>query len=266
MPKFKQECIFGLRSVIEAIQQGKDIDKVMFKTGAHEGELFRQLFALVREREIPYQHVPEEVFRPFAGRNHQGVLAEVSPIPYQDIDEVVDQVIATGEQPLVLYLDRVTDVRNLGGIARTAECAGVHALLIPSRHSAKISSDAIKTSAGALYHLPVCREPNPRKVIKRLRHKGLLVYAAHERGKKLYTEAAMATGCIIILGAEDTGINEELLLLAHEQVRIPLQGKIESLNVSAAAAVILYEAVRQRQSINDHRATGDVSDGMVEQL
>jgi 23S rRNA (guanosine2251-2'-O)-methyltransferase len=246
MAKFKQECIFGLRAVIEAIQQGKEIDKVMFKTGEREGELFRELSSLARERGIAVQYVPGEVFRPFTGRNHQGVLAEVSPIAYQDIYDVVDSVIAAGEQPLVLVLDRVTDVRNLGGVARTAECAGVHALLIPTKNSAKISSDAIKTSAGALYHLPVCREQNLKKVIRALHHKGLLVYAAHEKGECAYTAADMKSGCVIILGAEDTGVDEELLRLANERVRIPLHGKIDSLNVSAAAAIILYEAVRQR--------------------
>lgn len=233
--------------MIEAIQQEKEIDKVMFKTGEREGELFRQLSGLARERGIPVQYVPEEVFRPFTGKNHQGVLAEVSPIAYQDIDEVVDRVIAAGEQPLVLVLDRVTDVRNLGGIARTAECAGVHALLIPTKNSAKISSDAIKTSAGALYHLPVCREQNLKKVIRELRHKGLLVYAALEKGEQVYTDVDMKAGCVIILGAEDTGIDEDLLRLANERVRVPLRGKIESLNVSAAAAILLYEAVRQRK-------------------
>ena len=246
MAKFKQECIFGLRAVIEAIQQGKEIDKVMFKKGLREGELFQQLFAMVREREIPFQYVPEELFKPFESRNHQGVLAEVSPITYQDLDAVVDRVIASGEPPLVLVLDRVTDVRNLGGIARTAACAGVHALVIPTKHSAKISSDAIKTSAGALYNLPVCRIQNLKKAIKELKHKGLLIYAATEKGGKFYTEVAMQEGCVIVMGAEDTGIDEELLRHAHEQIKIPLKGEIDSLNVSAAAAVVLYEAVRQR--------------------
>lgn len=246
MAKFKQECIFGLRAVIEAIQQGKEIDKVMFKKGLREGELFQQLFIMVREQGIPFQYVPEEVFKPFESRNHQGVLAEVSPITYQDINTVVDEVIASGAKPLVLVLDRITDVRNLGGIARTAECAGVHALVIPTKNSAKISSDAIKTSAGALYNLPVCREQNLKRVIKELKRKGLLLYAASEKGEKMYTEIDMNCGCVIIMGAEDTGIDEELLRHVNEQVRIPLKGSIESLNVSAAAAIMLYEAVRQR--------------------
>ena len=246
MAKYKQECIFGLRAVIEAIQQEKEIDKVMFKKGLREGELFQKLFIMVREKGIPFQYVPEEVFKPFEGRNHQGVLAEVSPITYRDIDEVVDRVLAAGEMPLILILDRITDVRNLGGIARTAECAGVHALVIPTKNSAKISSDAIKTSAGALYHLPVCREQNLKKVIKELKRRGMMVYAASEKGEKYYTEVDMKEGCVIIMGSEDTGIDEELLRHAHEQIKIPQKGDIESLNVSAAAAVVLYEAVRQR--------------------
>ncbi|KIO46769.1 MULTISPECIES: 23S rRNA (guanosine(2251)-2'-O)-methyltransferase RlmB [Porphyromonadaceae] len=246
MAKYKQECIFGLRAVIEAIQQEKEIDKVMFKKGLREGELFQKLFIMVRDKGIPFQYVPEEVFKPFEGRNHQGVLAEVSPITYRDIDEVVDRVLAAGEMPLILILDRITDVRNLGGIARTAECAGVHALVIPTKNSAKISSDAIKTSAGALYHLPVCREQNLKKVIKELKRRGMMVYAASEKGEKYYTEVDMKEGCVIIMGSEDTGIDEELLRHAHEQIKIPQKGDIESLNVSAAAAVVLYEAVRQR--------------------
>ena len=159
MAKYKQECIFGIRAVIEAIQQEKEIDKVMLRQGSR-GELFQQLFTLIRENHIPFQYVPEEVFKPFADRNHQGVLAEVSPVPYQDLDEVLDRVESEGGTPFVFILDRVTDVRNFGAIARSAECAGVHALVIPNKNSAKISSDALKTSAGALYRVPVCRVLN----------------------------------------------------------------------------------------------------------
>ncbi len=247
MAKFKQECIFGIRAVMEAINQEKEIDKVMFRKGS-TGDLFQRLFVLVRERGIPFQYVPDEVFKPFAGRNHQGVLAEVSPIAYQNILEVVDEVIAKGEVPLVLVLDRITDVRNLGGIARTAECAGAHAILLPNKNSAKISSDAIKTSAGALYYLPVCREKNLKKTLRELRRRGLVIYAATEKAEQVYTDANLKEACAIILGSEDTGIDEELLSLSNERIKIPQFGKIESLNVSAAAAVLVYEAVRQRKS------------------
>ena len=247
MAKFKQECIFGIRAVMEAINQEKEIDKIMFRKGS-TGDLFQRLFVLVRERGIPFQYVPDEVFKPFAGRNHQGVLAEVSPIAYQNILEVVDEVIAKGEVPLVLVLDRITDVRNLGGIARTAECAGAHAILLPNKNSAKISSDAIKTSAGALYYLPVCREKNLKKTLRELRRRGLVIYAATEKAEQVYTDANLKEACAIILGSEDTGIDEELLSLSNERIKIPQFGKIESLNVSAAAAVLVYEAVRQRKS------------------
>lgn len=246
MAKYKQECIFGIRAVIEAIQQDKEIDKVMLKTGV-KGELFQSLFTLMREKDIPFQYVPEEVFRPFADRNHQGVLAEVSPVPYQELEEILDRVVAAGEVPFILILDRITDVRNFGAIARSAECAGVHAIVIPNRNSAKISSDAIKTSAGALYHVPVCRVLNLKKLARDLKFsRGITVMAATEKAEKFYTQVDMKVPLAIIMGAEDKGIEEGLLGVAHEQIKIPQKGQIESLNVSAATAVIMYEVVRQR--------------------
>lgn len=247
MAKYKQECIFGIRAVIEAIQQEKEIDKVMLKQGI-KGELFQVLFSLLKERDIPFQYVPDEVFRPFADRNHQGVLAEVSPVPYQDIHEVIEGVKAIGRVPFILILDRITDVRNFGAIARTAECAGVDAIVIPNKNSAKISSDAIKTSAGALYHIPVCRVLNLKKLVRELKFRQCMqVYAATEKAEKYYTEADMKIPLAIVMGAEDKGIDEGILNLVTEQVRIPMSGNIESLNVSAAAAVMIYEVVRQRR-------------------
>ena len=246
MAKYKQEYIFGIRAVIEAIQQEKEIDKVMLKQGVR-GELFQQLFSLVKQNNIPFQYVPEEVFKPFADRNHQGVLAEVSPVPYQDIDEVLDAVGAKGEVPFVMILDRITDVRNFGAIARSAECAGVHVIVIPNKHSAKISSDAIKTSAGALYHIPVCRVLNLKKLVRELKfQRGIKVYAASEKAEKFYTGVDMTEPVAIVMGAEDKGIDEGLLNIVTDCVKIPQKGQIESLNVSAAAAVVLFEVVRQR--------------------
>ncbi|HBO27908.1 MULTISPECIES: 23S rRNA (guanosine(2251)-2'-O)-methyltransferase RlmB [Culturomica] len=246
MAKYKQEYIFGIRAVMEAIQQGKEIDKVMLKQGTR-GELFQSLFALIRENNIPFQYVPDEVFKPVADRNHQGVLAEVSPVAYQDLNEVLDAVEARGEVPFILILDRITDVRNFGAIARSAACAGVHAIVIPNKNSAKISSDAIKTSAGALYHIPVCRILNLKKLVRELKFdRKIYVYAATEKATELYTGADMTLPLAIVMGAEDKGIDEGILNIVNQQIKIPLKGEIESLNVSAAAAVMLFEVVRQR--------------------
>lgn len=247
MAKYKQECIFGIRAVIEALQEEKEIDKVFLKQGVR-GELFQTLFNLLREKQIPFQYVPDDVFKPFSDRNHQGVLAEVSPVAYQEIDTVLDEVVARGETPMILILDRVTDVRNFGAIVRSAECAGAHAIVIPNKNSAKISSDAIKTSAGALYHIPVCRVLNLKKLVRELKfNRGITVYAASEKAEKFYTEVDMTVPMAIVMGSEDKGIDEGLLNIVHEQVKIPLKGQIESLNVSAAAAVMVFEAVRQRK-------------------
>lgn len=248
MAKYKQECIFGIRAVIEAIQQEKEIDKVMLKQGV-KGELFQTLFALLKENNIPFQYVPEEVFRPFADRNHQGVLAEVAPVAYQDINEVIEAVKANGKVPFILILDRVTDVRNFGAIVRSAECAGVQAIVIPNKNSAKISSDAIKTSAGALYHIPVCRVLNLKKLVRELKfQQGIQVYAATEKAEQYYTEVDMKVPLAIVMGSEDKGIDEGILNIATGQIKIPMSGNIESLNVSAAAAVLIYEVVRQRMA------------------
>ena len=218
----------------------------MFRQG-NRGELFQQLFTLVRERGIPFQYVPEEAFKVFADRNHQGVLAEVAPVPYRELDEVLDEVEARGRVPFVLILDRITDVRNFGGIVRSAECAGVDAVVIPNKNSAKISSDALKTSAGALYRVPVCRALNLKRVVRELKfRRGIRVYAATEKAEKVYTAADMRVPVAIVLGSEDKGIDEGLLAVVTDRVRIPQQGEIESLNVSAAAAVMMFEVVRQR--------------------
>lgn len=246
MAKYKQEYIYGIRAVMEAIQEEKEIDRVMLRQGI-KGELFQQLFSLIRERDIQFQYVPDEVFKPVSDKNHQGVLAEVTPIPYQEIEAVLDGVVARNEVPLILILDRVTDVRNFGAIARSAECAGVHAIVIPSRNSAKISSDAIKTSAGALYHIPVCRVANLKKTVRTMKFDyGIQVYAASEKAEKNYTEIDMVHPTAIIMGSEGKGIDESLLAIVTEKMRIPMRGQIESLNVSAAASIMIYEALRQR--------------------
>jgi len=244
--KYKQECVFGLRAIMEAIKDEKDVEKVLIRQGSR-GELFSELFDLIREKRISYQFVPPEYFRPFADRNHQGVLAEISPIPYQDLDEVLDTVIPKDKVPLILILDRVTDVHNFGAIVRSAECAGVDAVIIPNKHSAKISMDSIKTSAGAMYHIPVCRILNLKRLIRTLRFdRNYTVYAANEKTDKYYTDVDYSGPTAIIMGSEENGVDSGLLNLSTEMIKIPQMGKIESLNVSVATSVIIFEALRQR--------------------
>ena len=246
MAKFKQEYIYGIHAVLEAINQEKEIDKVLIKKG-NRGELFQKLFATVRDKDIAFQYVPEEFFKSFADKNHQGVLAEISPIAYSDVNEVLDQAEAEGRVPFVLVLDRITDVRNFGAIARSASCSGVDLIIIPTKHSAKISSDAIKTSAGALYHIPVAKVPNLKKVVRELKfQRGMKIYAASEKATKFYTQVDMKESMAMIMGSEDKGIDEGLLNVAMEHIKIPQVGEIDSLNVSAAASVLMYEAFRQR--------------------
>lgn len=245
MAKYKQEMVFGIRAVIEAINTEKEVDKVLFRKGV-QGELFGELFKLVRDKNIPFQYVPSEMIDKLNTRNNQGVIAYITPVEYQDIEEVVSLKLAEGKQPIVLVLDRITDVRNFGAIARSAECAGVDAIVIPHKHSARISSDAIKTSAGALYTIPVCKVVNMRKMLKKLKFEGFKVFAATEKADKLYTDADFKQSVAIVMGSEDKGIDEGIMERVDEQIKIPILGEIESLNVSVAASLMVYEAIRQR--------------------
>jgi 23S rRNA (guanosine2251-2'-O)-methyltransferase len=237
--------IYGIRPTVEAIKAGKEIEKIFLQNGL-KGEGFREMFSLIKELEIPFQFVPVEKLNRLSRQNHQGVITYVSEITYQRIEDLVPFVFEHGRQPLFLILDRVTDVRNVGSIARTAECAGVDGLIIPARGSAQINSDAIKTSAGALYKLPVVRAQNLKETIQFLKDSGLTIVAATEKTDKDYTTANFNRPMALIMGSEGEGISEEYLKLTDEVVRIPLAGEIESLNVSVATGVILFETLRQR--------------------
>lgn len=245
MANSRQEMIYGIRTIIEAIKEEKAVDKVLIRQGL-KGELFQELFQIVREKDILFQYVPEEKLRALDSRNNQGVIAFVSPIEYQDIDEVMNLKLAEGKKPVFLILDRITDVRNFGGIARSAECAGVDAIIIPHKHSAKICPDSIKTSAGALYNIPVCKVVNLRKLVKNLKFNGFNIVAATEKADKIYTEANFTESVAIIMGSEDKGIRDEILEIVTEKIKIPIVGKIESLNVSTASALMVFEVLRQR--------------------
>jgi 23S rRNA (guanosine2251-2'-O)-methyltransferase len=241
----KTDFIFGIRAVIEAINFDKDIDKIIIRRGLR-GDLSHELMALVRQKGIPFQMVPDEKLNRITAKNHQGVVAFMSAISFSPLEEIVPRLFETGQQPLLLALDGVSDVRNFGAIVRSAECAGVHAVIIPEKGSARIGADAIKTSAGALLKVPVCRVNSMKKALQFLQMIGIQIMAATEKGARYYFDASFLSPACIVMGSEDTGISDEVLRLADALVKIPVLGKIESLNVSVAASVLIYEAVRQR--------------------
>lgn len=242
----KENTIFGIRPVVEALKSGKEIEKIMIQKGLR-GEGFHMLNSLVREMEVPLQFVPIEKLHQITRLNHQGVIAFISEISYQKLESIIPFSYEQGKTPLILVLDRITDVRNLGAIARTAECAGVDGLLLPEKGSAQMNAVAIKTSAGALYKMPVCRNNNLKESIIFMKNSGLRIVAATEKASIDYTEADFTKPTALIMGSEEDGVSEEYLKLTDQRVRIPLLGEIESLNVSVATGVILYEILRQRK-------------------
>ena len=242
----KEPFIYGIRPVIEAIKSGKEIEKILIQKGLR-GEGFYQLHSFIRELEIPFQIVPVEKLNRTTRQNHQGIIAYLSEISYQKLDYIIPFIYEQGKTPLMLVLDRITDVRNLGAIARTAECAGVDGLLIPSKGSAQVNADAIKTSAGALYKLPVCRCPDLKESLLFMKHSGLKIFAATEKASIDYTEADFTKPLALIMGSEEDGVSDEFIKMADELIRIPLHGEIASLNVSVATGILLYEMLRQRE-------------------
>jgi len=241
-----EHMIYGIRPVMEALHAGKEIEKIFITRGAH-GELMQALKTLLRERKIIYTEVPVEKLNRLTRKNHQDVVCFLSSVIYQSIEDIIPAVFEKGETPLVLILDRITDVRNFGAIARTAECAGVHAVVIPSRGAAQINADAVKTSAGALNSIPVCRESNLRNVLGYLKECGLQIIAATEKTHVLFYDADYSLPSAIVMGSEEDGISAELLKLCDRKIKIPLAGTIESLNVSVACGIVLFEAVKQRK-------------------
>ena len=243
--KEDKNFIFGIRAIIEAIKAGKQIDKLMIRSGL-KGELIYELMTLVKEFQISFQYVPNERINRVTMKNHQGVLAFISPIEFQSIENILPVIYEQGKTPFFVILDKVTDVRNFGAITRTAECANVDAIIIPEKGSAQISGDAVKTSAGALLKIPVCRVKNLAKTIKFLQESGIQIVAATERASDLYYTVDFSIPTAILMGAEDTGVDMEYLRVADKMVKIPILGEIESLNVSVAASIMIYEAVKQR--------------------
>lgn len=244
----EKEMIFGIRAVIEAVQAGKDVDRVLVKREL-QGELFQELQEVLTMHEIPMQKVPLDRIDRITRKNHQGVLAYMSAVTYQKIEDIVPMLFEQGKNPFIVVLDGITDVRNFGAIARTCEVAGVDAIVIPARGSVRVSADAIKTSAGALHTIPVCRELSMRDAVQFLRNSGIKVVAATEKAAENYTSSSLVDPVAILMGGEDVGISPELLKISDELVRLPVFGNIQSLNVSVAAGVMLYEVIRQRTGV-----------------
>jgi 23S rRNA (guanosine2251-2'-O)-methyltransferase len=244
----EKEMIFGIRAVIEAVEAGKDIDKVIVKREL-SGDLFKELQEICRTYDIPMQKVPIERLDRITRKNHQGVISYISAATYQKLEQIVPFLYEQGKNPLILVLDGLTDVRNFGAIARTCEVAGVDAIVIPARGSVSVNADAMKTSAGALHTIPVCRENSLKDAIVFLKNSGIKVVASTEKAAKYYTETDMTVPVAIVMGSEDMGVAPEHLRVCDELVKIPQFGTIQSLNVSVAAGVMIYEVINQRMRL-----------------
>ena len=242
----KTDMIYGTRAVIEAILAGKEIERIMIQSGL-SNDLIKELINAAKNHHVQYTFVPPEKLKRMSSKNHQGVICMLSAVSYTSVDNLIDIAFSEGREPFLLLIDRVTDVRNFGAIARTAECAGVDGIVIAEKGNAPLSSDAMKTSAGALNHLAVCREKDLKHTMKLLRDSGIRVVACTEKADKDIYDVNLSGPIALIMGSEEDGIADNLLRDADELARIPLKGKIGSLNVSVAAGVAIYETVRQRR-------------------
>ncbi|MBQ3579491.1 MAG: 23S rRNA (guanosine(2251)-2'-O)-methyltransferase RlmB [Bacteroidales bacterium] len=237
--------ICGIRPVMEALAAGRTIDKVMLQNGLF-GQLLSELKVKLHEAGVPVQFVPVEKLNRTTKANHQGVVALISPISYHSFANMIEEAEWKSESPMMVMLDHVTDVRNLGAIARSAECAGIEGIIVPKHGSAQIGDEAVKSSSGALLRVPVCREDNLKSVIHLARQSGWQVCAATEKCDNLYTNIDFHKPTILVMGAEETGISNELMKLCNERAKLPMKGEVQSLNVSVAAALFFYEALRQK--------------------
>jgi len=239
-----QYMVFGVHPVQEAIDAGKEIEKVFLKRGSTNNALI-ELKSKMRKLRLPFQEVPQEKLNRLTRKNHQGVVALLSPVDYQDITQVVQQVFESGKEPVVLVLDRVSDVGNFGAICRSAECAGVNAILIPTKGSAQINSFAVKSSAGAIFNVAICRTNHIVSEVRNLAESGLKVTAVSEKGEQTIYDTKLAGPLAVIMGSEEDGIGDGLLEIAQQHVNIPMAGNTGSLNVSVATGIVLFERLRQ---------------------
>jgi 23S rRNA (guanosine2251-2'-O)-methyltransferase len=242
--KKERDLIYGVRAVIEAIKAEREINKIMIQKGMDK-ELFMELKEELKGKDFQLQFVPREKLDALTDNNHQGVVAQVSPIKYHDIEPLVEGLIEDGKKPFILVLDRITDVRNFGAIARTAECEGVDAILLPSKGSAQVNADAVKTSAGALNRIKVCRTDNLKDSLFYIQQCGVRLVACTEKSKVPLYETNLRGSVAIIMGSEKDGVTQDLINMADISCRIPMRGEIASLNVGVAAGMAMYEKLRQ---------------------
>ena len=236
--------IYGIRSVIEAINSSKDIDKVFIQTGL-KGALIGKLESLIRKNKINFSYVPTQKLDRLSKKNHQGVIARISPIKFLTMDQFGEKLAAI-KNPFVLILDQVNDVRNFGAIIRTAEISGVDGIIIQNSSSAPINSDTIKTSAGAIFNIPICKVNHIKDAIYHLKSIDISIVSASEKANKNVYDVDFTKPVAVIMGSEQRGINKSIINLSDDVVKLPMYGKIQSLNVSVACGVFLYEVVRQR--------------------
>lgn len=241
----KENFIVGIHPITEALESNKNIEKVMFRQGM-DGPQFRALLDQLREREIQVQFAPQERLNRLSKANHQGVIAFLPQIEYVTLEKFTIPEEGSSTLPLVLILDGISDVRNFGAIARSAECAGAQGIILPAKGSATVNADSIKTSAGALLRVPICKVSNVREAIFFLQATGYKIFASTEKAQTTIYQADFKVPAAIILGSEDRGVSKSALDLSDQQIRIPMVGQISSLNVSAAAAIIQFEVLRQR--------------------
>jgi 23S rRNA (guanosine2251-2'-O)-methyltransferase len=241
-----QTQIFGIRAIIEAINLGKTIDKVFLQKGL-KGDLFSELESLVNKSSLNRSYVPIEKLNKLTKGNHQGAVAQISPIAFYDLEELVLQVIESGKTPLFLLLDQLSDVRNFGAIIRTAECTGVDGIIIQKKGAAPINGDTIKTSAGAVFRVPICKVDHIKDAVFYMQASGIKVIAATEKTNDTLYDISFTEPSAIIMGSEARGINPSTLKVVDAKAKLPLLGEIESLNVSVACGAFLYEVVRQRR-------------------
>jgi len=245
----EKDMICGVRPVIEALRSGRNVERLLVRRDAG-GEGIRELKELAKDREVPWQPVPPEKLDRLTRTEHQGVIAFLSQVEEQDLDGVIAQAYDKGEDPFIVALDSVTDVRNMGAIARSAECFGAHALLVPKQGTARLGPDAVKSSAGALVRKPVCRVMSLTDALKRAREHGLRIVACTEKGDVSLADADLTGPIVVVMGSEETGISPAMLRLADQLVRIDMAGKIGSLNVSVATGIVLNQVLQRRLKQN----------------